>query len=69
MNEEADDNIASNEIIYGAAIEFALLCRKAGRTRALLLRKMLQGELNAAAFNTAVIVAQTEGRSKINGDI
>jgi pentatricopeptide repeat domain-containing protein 1 len=60
------DDIASNEIIYGAAIS---CCRKAGESERalLLLRKMLQEGLspNVATFNT-VIVAQTEGRSKMD---
>lgn len=59
------DDITPNEIIYGAAIS---CCRKAGESERalLLLRKMLQEGLspNAATFNT-VMVAQTEGRSKI----
>jgi pentatricopeptide repeat domain-containing protein 1 len=60
------DDIAPNEIIYGAAIS---CCRKAGKSERalLLLRKMLQEELspNVATFNT-VLVAQTEGRSKMD---
>lgn len=60
------DDIDSNEIIYGAAIS---CCRKAGKSERalLLLRKMLQEGLspNAATFNT-VIMAQTEGRTKMD---
>jgi pentatricopeptide repeat protein len=60
------DDIDSNEIIYGAAIS---CCRKAGESERalLLLRKMLQEGLspNTATFNT-VIMAQTEGRTKMD---
>jgi pentatricopeptide repeat protein len=60
------DNIARNEKVYGAAIS---CCRKAKEPERalLLLRKMIQEGLtpNAATFNT-VMMAQTEGRAKID---
>jgi pentatricopeptide repeat protein len=60
------DNITRNEKVYGAAIS---CCRKAKEPERalLLLRKMIQEGLtpNAATFNT-VMMAQTEGRAKID---